>query len=356
MSLLYNDRHDKVIKTLLDQNIKSLSSEFYKIFDKTDYVSTYSKLSYTAHTFNNKLRFTLLVGSDLVTNLVLVLPKIFSINLINRVELLIGDNLINTIFINDIHHKLTKILYPSNDLYDTYELINSNNSDEIIILLSLLTEMIPFLKLYKNEIYIDIILDKDDTNNISNISNISNIFNRINKSNIYRKTDIKLYGTKYDITNMTKRKKFYEESYNFLTVQTQYIKNQQINIGRNKIIINFNNPIFLLSICGLNKSNILNIHLKLIPFEYISEYDTDDIFFELNYEEIYPNLIIIYFSNKLNTENLFLNESINFSKFCQKILIIHTKQEHINCYVDILAFNKNISVYSKGKYSLQFSS
>ena len=366
-------RQDRIIKNLLNKNITSLSNEFHKMFDKSDYVSTYSKLNYTSRKINNTIKYNILFSSDVISDIRIILPKkIFNKKLISSVELIIGGEIINKIYIDDIQHTITKILYSNINLEQSEE------SENISISLSLLVEMIPLLILYKNDIWINIIL-------------IDSFF-------IYNILNIELHATKYNITNIIKRRLFYEESYIFLTLQIQNMQNEKINIGRNEIIINFNHPIFLLCICGLNKSSIVNIHLKLLPLEsnhtninntsktsetsetspneiynINNTYDTNDtndtndiyytdfvndIFFESNIEEIDSNLIFISFSNKINKftkDNLFLNESINFSNLSKAILIIRTTINHKNCNVNIVGLNKNVSTYSKGRYLLEFS-
>lgn len=78
---------------------------------------------------------------------------------------------------------------------------------------------------------------------------------------------LQIYGNKYYL-DTADRKYLFNNSHEFVVMETQYCGANKIKKGRNTIKINFNHPLHLIYFWGFDKSKVVNVRLALNTFPY----------------------------------------------------------------------------------------
>ena len=170
--------------------------------------------------------------------------------------------------------------------------------------------------------------------------------------------DVELYGNIY-ILNLPLRRQLCQ-SQNFFNTTTRIIQNQctgaeKIKRGTNHIRLNFNHPVFLIYFYGIDQAKINNVQF-VVNGETV--YDRS---IRAQEEPIYrlfdddKDTSFIYFSKKFNFDDLYNNDTINFSRIEKAVLVIDTDQDDDDATVNIVGLNYGIARTAGGMYGLAFS-
>lgn len=173
------------------------------------------------------------------------------------------------------------------------------------------------------------------------------------KSNI---DNVKFYAKKYKIPQNELRN-LRSISYEIMSVQTEYTGQEDYIKGVNKYRLDFTHPVFMFSIYGINKPIDKSL-IKNIKVEFNDEtfYDGDITTLEelkkINNINIDP--IVIIFSNTFNREQIYNNQTINFSMIDEPTLTIKTEQEGDNI-IGISALDINLVKIACGMMGFLYS-
>lgn len=182
--------------------------------------------------------------------------------------------------------------------------------------------------------------------------------------------DIELYGNMYYLNPTLRRQLF--QSQDFFNTTTRIIQSQctgaeNIKRGINHIRLNFNHPVFLIYFYGIDQAKINNIQFVVngetvydrsiflrdrsaqgtdsagLPEEPICRLFDDD-----------KDKTFIYFSKTFDFDDLYKNDTINFSRIEKAVLVIDTDQDD-DATVNIVGLNYGIARTAGGMYGLAFS-
>jgi hypothetical protein len=251
-------------------------------------------------------------------------------------------------------------------LYDTTQLnvLNSvygqhtvEDEDTITIPCTFTNRIIPLVKLLHHEVRIKIeIIHKTLPEPIENQGTGSH-------KEWERQLDVDLYGNMYYLNLQLRRQLFQSQDFFNTTtriIQSQFTGEDNIKRGINHIRLPFNHPVFLIYFYGIDQAKINNIQFvvngetvydRSIFLRDRSAQGTDSIGL---LEEHDNDKTFIYFSKTFDFDNLYNNETINFSRIEKVVLVIDTDQED-DATLNIVGLNYGIARTGGGMYGLAFS-
>jgi len=169
--------------------------------------------------------------------------------------------------------------------------------------------------------------------------------------------DVELYGNMYYL-NLPLRRQLCQ-SQNFFNTTTRIIQNQctgaeKITRGINHIRLNFNHPVFLIYFYGIDQAKINNVQFVVngeIVYDRSIRAQEEPICRLFDDDK---DTSFIYFSKKFDFDDLYNNDTINFSRIEKAVLVIDTDQED-DATVNIVGLNYGIARTAGGMYGLAFS-
>ena len=250
-----------------------------------------------------------------------------------------------------------------NVLNSVYRQHTEEYEDTITIPCTFTDRIIPLVRLYHHEVRIKIEIIPGPIENRCTDS----------RKEWESQLDVELYGNMYYLNPQLRRQLF--QSQDFFNTTTRIIQSQctgakNIKRGINHIKLNFNHPVFLIYFYGIDQAKINNIQF-VVNGETV--YDRSIFLRDRSaqgmdsaglLEEHDKDKTFIYFSKKFDFDDLYNNETINFSRIEKAVLVIDTDQEderkptlHPPCglTVNIVGLNYGIARTAGGMYGLAFS-
>jgi hypothetical protein len=222
----------------------------------------------------------------------------------------------------------------------------------------------------------------------------SMFYKKKNESDSCIEPEIEIHGTNYYLNidqflRLVKEPSYWAEQNRIIQSQCVLERNSKrehpIQKGINRIHLRYNHPIFLIYFYGIDKSKIKNIKLTFGTYAKDSSERIEDVVYDSSVSlrftpgnlscgkestfhsdsALVHGLIdqegfdgnndatFLYFSNKFNFDDLYANETINFSRVYEPVLVIDTEQEiGVLCTVGL---NYGIGRTMSGMYGLAFS-
>lgn len=172
---------------------------------------------------------------------------------------------------------------------------------------------------------------------------------QIQEDSILNKID--LYGNIYYL-DTPERKILFSNSEEFITIQNQYTGVEKLKKGVNKIVLNYNHPLYLMYFWGFDKTKVKNVQLTLNgcamydgPIEALEHHKQQR---GLSHAE--PTFI--FFSP--DAFNVPTGSSVNFSRIDRAHLVIETEEE--NADIHIVGLNMQPLRMMSGMVGLAFLS
>lgn len=317
----YMGMQDQFINNLLENNITSLRSEFYKKYsgmENKSYISHFDKLDYEVKECKYLgetlyFKYNLFKMCDYIDNIKLAIcnkdiyKDIFE--LLESISLEINGMTLNRIYFDKYQNQMLKLFDQSlNTNTNTEQNIGQNMS---FISLSLFDMM--HLTPLNEKLDISIMVKFNDLELID----INNFLLYGDKISLIEQTNSNS-NTNSDIdTNLI------PNEIETIIPQIQFTGDESIQNGINKYRLNFNHPVLILYFYGIEKEKILNVCLEFDGVVVLSKtiYELEDLKLK---NSINTDCFVITFSDEFDLKNLFYNKTVNFSRIDNAKLIINT--------------------------------